>query len=134
MKTENINQTVMLSCTPEEAYEAWMDSKKHGEMIDGSANIDNKVGGRFNIWDGAVVGETLELHSNEHKIVQSWRYDYDDWPKDKPSRIVVQFIKHSDGCKVVFSQSGIPGKYVDDIAKGWKEYYWEPMKDYFSGQ
>lgn len=131
MKAKSIKQSVLLNCTPDTGYEAWMDSKKHGEMIGGSAKIEDKVGGKFNIWDGSIIGETLEMDRKNLKIVQSWRYDYDDWPEELASKITVQFIKHGKGCKLVFTHTGVPDKYVDEIAKGWEDYYWKPMQEYF---
>ncbi len=108
-----------------------MDSEKHGEMIGGSAKIENKIGGKFNIWDGAVTGETLELDPKKYKIVQSWRYEYDDWPKDVPSKITLEFVSYNSGCKLRFLQSDVPEKYAEEVAQGWKDYYWKPMQEYF---
>ena len=125
-------QWTILNCTPEAAYKAWMDSKTHGAMIGGNAKIAAKVGGKFSIWDGAVTGDTLELDPKKHKIVQSWRYDYDDWPETEPSKITIEFVPYrKDQCKLRFWQSGIPEKYADEIAKGWQDYYWKPMREYF---
>ncbi len=121
----------VLNCTPQEGYEAWMDSKTHGKMIDGDAKIENKVGGKYSVWDGAVTGQTLELDHRRHKIVQNWRYEYDDWPKDAPSKITLEFVSYKNGCKLCFWQSNIPANHADEIAKGWKDYYWSPMQKYF---
>jgi hypothetical protein len=27
--------------------------------------------------------------------------------------------------------SGVPAELADDVAEGWKEFYWEPLKKYF---
>lgn len=132
MDTKNIKQLVTLPCSPEKAYEAWMDSKKHGEMIDGKAKIDAKEDGEFSIWDGSITGKTLKLDSKKHRIVQLWRYEYDDWPKDYFSKVGIEFVPYKNGqCKVRFWHTGIPSKYADEISQGWKEYYWEPMEKYF---
>lgn len=131
MTTKSIKQWTILACSPDEAYEAWMDSKKHGEMIKGAAKIDPKVGGKFDIWDGAVTGKTLELDPKKRRIVQEWRYEYDDWLESEPSKIIVEFISYKKGCKLRFWQSKIPEKYASDIAQGWKDYYWKPMQEYF---
>ena len=132
MATKNIKQWTILNCSPDEAYKAWMDSKRHGEMIGGSAKIDPKIGGSFNIWDGAVKGKTLELDPRKHRIVQEWHYDYDDWSKDVPSKIIVEFVPYKIGCKLGFWQTKVPSKYASDIAQGWRDYYWKPMQKYFT--
>ena len=133
MKTKNIKQWTILPCTPDKAYNAWLDSKKHGEMIEGNAKIDPKTGGLFNIWDSSVTGKTLELDPKKLMIVQEWRYEYDNWPKDHFSKVTVEFLHHgTNETKLNFSQIDIPAEYSKDIEKGWKEYYWEPMKKYFT--
>lgn len=132
MNTKNIKQSVILPCSPKEAYESWMDSEKHGEMIQGNAKIEAKVGGTFSIWDGSITGKTLELDPKNFRIVQSWRYDYEDWPKDHFSKITIKFTSYKSGlCKILFSHNGIPEMYAEEITQGWEEYYWKPMKDYF---
>ena len=55
METKTIRQSVILPASPKEVFEAWMDSEKHGEMVEGSAKIDPRVGGKFSIWDGAIT-------------------------------------------------------------------------------
>lgn len=132
MNTKNIKQWTILPCSPETAYNAWLDSKTHGEMIDANTKIDSSAGGAFSIWDGSIVGKTLELHPDKHRIVQEWRYEYPDWPKDHFSKVTIEFVSYKDGiCKLRFWQSGIPEKHASEIEQGWKEHYWEPMKEYF---
>lgn len=131
MTVQTIKQSVIFPCTPQELYEAWMDSTKHGAMVEGNAKIDAKVGGVFSIWDGAIVGTNLELDPTRHRIVQSWRYEYEDWPKNKPSTLTIELKKHKDGCELHLTQTDIPQKYAKEIEQGWKDFYWEPMKKYF---
>ncbi len=130
---KSIKQWTILDCVPDVAYDAWMDSKKHGEMINAHAEIDPNVGGKFEIWDGEVLGKTLELDPKKNRIVQEWRYDYPDWPEDESSKIIVEFVAYQEGkCKLRFWQSKLPDKYALEIENGWKDYYWKPMKEYFS--
>ena len=109
-----------------------MDSKTHGEMIGGSAKIDARVGGKFEIWDGSIKGKTLELNPKKRRIVQEWRYNYNDWSENEPSTVTIQFVPHKNNrTKINFSQENIPDKYAQDISEGWSDYYWKPMQDYF---
>jgi activator of HSP90 ATPase len=131
MQTKNIKQMTVLDCSPHEAYNAWLDSKTHGEMINAKAKIDPKIGGAFDIWDGYLIGKTTELHPTTFKIIQDWRDDSTDWPKDYYSKITLQFVPSKNQTKLRFWQSGIPEQHAQSIADGWKEYYWEPMQKYF---
>lgn len=136
MISKNIKQWSILDCTPAEAYEAWLDSKKHSRMLGGEsdeAKIDPKVGGKFSVWGNTVTGETLELSPEKYRIVQTWRYEYEDWPEDMPSKIIIEFVPYKEGkCKLHFWQGGVPATHVDEITEGWKDYYWKPMQKYFS--
>lgn len=135
MLTKNIKDWVILDCSPPEAYEAWLDSAAHGKMIDGNATISTRVGGTFSIWYGAITGKTLKLSPDKYTIVQSWRYDYEDWPEDKPSTLTIELVPYEENkCKLLLSQSGIPANHVDEIAQGWRDYYWEPMKNFFKNR
>lgn len=128
-----IEQTAILDCTPVVAFNAWLDSKQHGEMIDGSAEIDRGLDGKFSIWDGAITGETLEIDEKNHKVVQSWRYNDDTWPEDKASTLTIEFaIEGTDKTKIIFKQINVPEDMLENTSKGWKQYYWKPMQKYFA--
>ena len=77
MKT--IKQKIIFKATPEDVYEALMDSKKHSKFTGSKAVISRRVGGKFTCYDGSLSGETIELVANK-RIVQRWRSD--DWPED----------------------------------------------------
>ena len=34
-----------------------------------------------------------------------------------------------DGALLTFTQSGVPEEQYEDISQGWRDYYWEPMKE-----
>lgn len=135
MQTKNIQQIIILPCTPQAAYKAWMDSKIHGEIIGAHAKIDPKVGGNFSLWDDEMAGKTIELDEKKLKIVQDWRDNGSDWPKDYYSKITLEFTptEHNQ-TKLIFTQTGVPEEHVKDIEEGWENFYWKPMKKYFSSQ
>jgi uncharacterized protein YndB with AHSA1/START domain len=64
--------TASIPATPEEIYEAWLDSLAHPEMTGGEANMSDEIGAEVSAWDGYVSGRNLELIPSE-RIVQSWR-------------------------------------------------------------
>jgi activator of HSP90 ATPase len=84
MNTKTIRQSVTFRAMPHEVYEVIMNSKKHSELTGSQARIDNKVGGKFSIYDGDIEGVNLELVPDQ-KIVQSWRYS--DWPEGHYSTV-----------------------------------------------
>jgi activator of HSP90 ATPase len=126
MKTKTISQTVTFKASPHEVYEMLMDSKKHSELTMSKAQISKKVGDKFSIYEGDIEGVNLELVQGR-KIVQSWRYS--DWPEGHYSQAIFLFEEIKGGTQLTFTQTGVPEEHFDEIARGWHDYYWEPMKE-----
>lgn len=132
MHKVQISQQIDLNCPALKAFDAWLDSKTHGEMIDGVADIDPTIGGKFSIWEEGVIGKTTLVDRQNLKIEQDWRYNYEDWPENEPSHISLRFESKLDGQTTLhFEQCCVPRQYLEDIEKGWQEYYWKPMRRYF---
>jgi activator of HSP90 ATPase len=125
MKTRTIKQSVDFKASPHEVYEALMDPEKHSELTDSVADINREVGGKFRIYDGDIEGENLELVP-DRKIVQSWRFS--DWPGGHYSEATFSLEEVPGGTRLTFTQTGVPEQFYDDIDQGWRDYYWEPMK------
>jgi activator of HSP90 ATPase len=126
MNTKTIRQSVTFRATPHDVYEIIMDPKKHSKLIGSRASIDNKVGGKFSVYDGDIEGVNLELVPDQ-KIVQSWRYS--DWPAGHYSTATFALKKVSRGTQLTFTQTGVPEERYEDVAQGWHDYYWTPMKE-----
>lgn len=129
MKTETIRQKVLVSATPSEVYEAFIDPKKHSEFTGSKATGNPKVGGRFTAWDGYITGKNLELNPSE-RILQEWQTT--EWPeKQLPSKLELTFKKAKNGTEVIMVQTDVPADQAAELAQGWIEFYWEPLKGYF---
>jgi len=129
LKVTTIKQKVSIPATPEEVYEAFMDAKKHSAFTGSKATCNPKVGGKFTTWDGYISGKNLELERGK-RIVQEWITT--DWPSGAPpSRLELTFKKVKDGTEIMLVQSNAPQEQADDLAEGWNEFYWKPLKEYF---
>ena len=126
MKTKTINQTVTFKASAHEVYETLMDSKKHAELVGDEAKISKKVGAKFRIYGGEIEGVNLELVPDK-KIVQSWRYS--DWPKGHYSKATFLLEESKGSTKLTFTQAEVPEALYEDVSQGWKDYYWQPMKE-----
>jgi activator of HSP90 ATPase len=126
METKTIKRSVPIKASPHDVYEALMDAKKHAEFTGGKAIISRKVGGKFSAFDGYAEGVNLELVPDK-KIVQSWRAE--DWPEGHYSKVTFAFKATTSGTQLTFTQTGLPEESADDVAQGWKDYYWAPMKE-----
>ena len=131
MRTKTVRQSVTFKASPHDVYEALMDSKKHSEFTGSKVSISRKVGGKLNVYDGDIEGVNLVLEPNQ-KIVQSWRYG--DWPKGHYSKATFSLKEVPGGTRLTFTQTGVPEQFYDDIAQGWRDYYWGPMREMLEGK
>jgi activator of HSP90 ATPase len=123
MKT--IKQAVTFKASAHDVYEALMDAEKHARFTGDRASISRKVGGAFTAYGDYIEGKNIELVPDQ-KIVQSWRAS--DWPEGHYSRVTYS-LKEKDGVtSLTFTQTDIPDEAADDVAQGWRDYYWKPMK------
>jgi uncharacterized protein YndB with AHSA1/START domain len=128
--TGELHVQAVIPGNPREVYEAWMDSRSHGEFTGGPAEIDPVVGGMFTIYDGYITGKTLELKPHS-RIVQAWRTT--EFPEGTPdSRLEVSFESVPEGCRVTIDHFNLPEDQVEGYKTGWMEYYFDPMTRYFS--
>ena len=112
-------------------YDAWLDSVAHAEMTAGDSAIQSKEDGAEHKAHGDYIwGKNIELVENS-KIVQSWRTP--EFAEDAEDSIVeVLLEENNEMTKVTLIHSHLP----DDgghFEQGWIEYYFDPMKAYFSG-
>ncbi len=129
-KVKTIKQKVVIPASPQEVYDAYVDPKKHSKFTGTKATGKAVVGGKFTAWDGYIFGKYLELDDGK-RAVQEWTST--DFPEGAgPSRLELCFSKVSEGTELVMVHSNVPEEIADDAAEGWVEWYWDPLKKYFS--
>ncbi len=62
----------LIDASPQQIYDAWLNSDAHSAMTGGEAFVSNTEGDTFDAWDGYIEGRNVELVSAQ-KIVQHWR-------------------------------------------------------------
>jgi len=117
------------STTPEALYAAWLDSDAHSEMTGAEAVITAELGADFSAWDGYISGKNIELEPGK-RILQSWRTT-EFAPKDPDSMLEILLEPVPEGAKLTLIHSGIP-EGQPDYAEGWEDFYFKPMRAYFS--
>ncbi len=128
-KTITIIQKASISATPAEIYETYTDAEKHAELTGSPATSIPKVGGGFTAWDGYIKGKYIGLEPGK-KIVQEWASS--DFPEGAaPSRLEIVLKEVKSGTELTMTHSGVPEEVAEDIAQGWKDYYWERLKKFF---
>lgn len=126
MDMKTYTHTLKIKAMPEQVYDVLMDSDAHTELTGAKAVMSPDVGGAFTAYDGYITGKNLELVKSR-RIVQEWRGDETDWPKEQMSKVTYQLKTVEGGTQLDFSQEGIPDSQFAAIAKGWDDFYWQPL-------
>jgi len=128
--TESLHLETKIPATAKQVYEAWMESRKHADFTGDTADIQPEVGGSFTIGSGYITGQNLELEPYHH-IVQAWRTT--EFPDSAPDSWLEVILEDSpNGCSLTLNQERLPEDQVESYRTGWQEYYFEPLKEYFS--
>lgn len=121
----------VIPAAPGAVYRAWLSSAKHSAMTGAGAKVSAGAGGSFTAWDGYISGKNIELKKDGY-IKQSWRTaEFDAAAADSILEITLKKIKA--GTELTIVHSKVPAGHGSSLKKGWLDYYFKPMKKYFSG-
>ena len=123
--------TAIIPASPQEIYDAWLDSLAHSEMTGSEAILSDEIGAEVSAWDGYITGRNIELLPGE-RIVQSWRTtEFADEHEDSIITLTLEDVDwvgpRSLSCTAMCRRSRRATKQG-----GWQQYYFEPMKAYFA--
>jgi uncharacterized protein YndB with AHSA1/START domain len=119
----------VLPATPQQIYEAWLDTDDHSEMTGAPATCDPKVGGAFTAWAGYIEGTNVVLEPFS-RIVQRWRTL--EFLDDAPDSLLEITLAPSNGGTIVtINHRGIPEGQGGAYKVGWADHYFDPMAAHF---
>lgn len=125
---ENITVSDIIPARAERVFTAWLDPGEHGKMTGSSATDEG--GGRFTAWDGYISGRTVSSVPHS-KIVQAWRTT--EFASADPDSILTVLLEPAKGgTRVTLVQENIPEGQGGSYEQGWTDYYFTPMKAYFT--
>jgi activator of HSP90 ATPase len=123
--------SAIIPASAEKIYEAWLSSEGHSLMTGSQAEVQAGIGGAFKAWDGYIWGKTLELDPHR-RIVQAWRTS--EFPEDSPdSHVEILLEEIAEGTKITLVHTNIPVGQAESYKEGWDDFYFTPMRAYFSG-
>jgi activator of HSP90 ATPase len=139
---ESIHQEVVFKATRKRVYDALIDEKQFGQVVQLSdamkthmtpgappAQISHEVGGAFAIFGGIIVGRHIELVPGE-RIVQAWRPVY--WKPGVYSMVKFELSDSGAGSKVVLDHKAFPEGDAKSLLDGWNKNYWEPLAKFLT--
>src|SRR6478736_9052279 len=104
-KSITIHQEIEFNATPQQLYDALLDSNQFSEFSGRVAEINREVGGAFSLFKGHIVGRNLELVPNQ-RIVQAWRVV--TWPEGAYSIARFDLKPQRSGTRIIFDHIGFP--------------------------
>jgi uncharacterized protein YndB with AHSA1/START domain len=126
---DRIHLSIELPVRPEAIYAAWLDAEKHSAFTGAQATGEGVVGGQFTAWDGYIAGTMVELEPGR-RIVQRWRTT--EFPEGSPDSLLeITFEPIRGGTRVMLSHSELPEGSGPVYEKGWLDFYFTPMREYF---
>jgi len=130
IKTKTIKQKKFIPAPPQEIYDALLNEEKHSAFTGAPATCDRRVGGKFSAWDGYISGTNMVLEHG-HRIVQEWKTT--EWPNGYgPSILEFTLKQKGEGTEIRIVQTNVPASQASMYKQGWDEFYWMPLKNYFS--
>ena len=126
---EKFSVKAYIPAEPAAVYEAWLSSDMHSGMTGAKATVSAEEGGSFTAWDGYISGKNIEL-KKDVSIVQSWRTT-EFAAGDPDSRLEITLKKIKNTTEITLDHSGIPNRQSKAYIKGWRDFYFKPMKEYF---
>lgn len=132
VNTTTVTDNEEFRTTAAELYQTFTDPQRLAAFTRAPPKVFEgaKKGGKFELFDGNVSGEYLEL-VEPTKIVQSWRLN--QWPAGHFSRLQIEFDQN-DVDKVTVMRvewTGVPIGQEEVTKRNWLEYYVRSIKRTF---
>ena len=123
----SLHQELELNATPRRIYDLLLDAKGFSAFSGDAAEVGPKAGQAFSLFGGRITGRNVELVPPE-RIVQAWRSG--SWGPGVYSMARFGLTPRSGKTLLVLDHTGFPAGDGDNLATGWREHYWEPLRKF----
>ncbi|XP_059163684.1 activator of 90 kDa heat shock protein ATPase homolog 1-like [Physella acuta] len=126
--TKTLTMSESFNCQASDLYRA-LTYKPMVEAYMGSGITFEPIKGeKFSLAGGNITGEFVDLVPDQ-KIVKRWRVK--SWPSEHYSEVTIELIDKEGTTTLNLKQTGIPETEIDKTREGWKENYWNRMRQIF---
>jgi activator of HSP90 ATPase len=115
-----------IKASPEEIYNALVKPFAIELWTGGKAEMEEKPGTIFTIFDGDITGMNVEFVVNQ-KIVQEWFFG----ETEKESIVTLNLHPSGTSTNIELLHTNIPDEAFDEIKYGWDHYYFGGLRDFF---
>ncbi len=126
-----IEQSEEIPAPPHDVYDALIDGETHARFTGSPAMSDPRVGGKMTAHGEYISGKYLEL-DRPRRIVQTWRTS--EWPDGyDDSQLDISLSPSAKGTLLRMVHTKVPASLAPNYDSGWKEHYWQPLREHFEG-
>ncbi|HEX2919972.1 MAG TPA: SRPBCC domain-containing protein [Bacteroidales bacterium] len=125
MKT--FSKTFRINTEPSDVYSA-LTNPFTIELWSGyPAIMSTEPGSDFSLWEGDITGKNIEFVQDK-KIVQEWYFG----EQEEKSIVTITILPENGNSLVKVEQTNIPDDDFNDIADGWREFYFGAILNFFN--
>jgi activator of HSP90 ATPase len=89
--------------------------------------MSTEPGSEFSLWEGDITGRNIEFIQDK-KVVQEWYFG----ERSERSIVTITIQKDREDSVVTVEHTNIPDEDFDDIAEGWREFYFGAINTFFN--
>ncbi|KAM9070204.1 activator of 90 kDa heat shock protein ATPase homolog 2-like isoform 1-T1 [Sarcophilus harrisii] len=123
--TVTIHMREIFDTAVEELYSIFTTKDLVQKFSKSSAVIEAEKGGKFQMFDGTVTGEYLELLSNK-RIVMKWRCK--SWPEEHYATVALSFVPVAEQTELQLNCKGVPVCKEESTRQCWEKQHFEEIK------
>jgi activator of HSP90 ATPase len=116
----------ILHTEPKNVYHALTDKHMIEIWTGEDAEMEEKPGTEFSMWEGSICGMNLEFEKDK-KIVQEWYFG----DEGEPSIVTIKLHPDKKGTSMEVVQTNIPDEYYENISEGWTDDYVASLNQLF---
>lgn len=120
-----LNKTCYIAAPAAEVFEALTNPIIIENWSGQAAEFQNKLGGKFELWDGSVHGINVEI-VEPTRLVQDWKEV--QWKEY--SRVTFTITPGPDETTLEVVHENIPNTSFPTIDRGWDEFYLGKLQRY----
>lgn len=126
--TSNIQLKETFNTTPDELYTTFISQHFVQIFTRSPAQVDARRGGHFQLLDGSVTGEFIQLVPDKG-IEMKWRFR--SWPKDHFATVILLLEDRGGETLLSVDIQGVPSGSEDSTREGWNRFYLQAIKQTF---
>ncbi|XP_043839381.1 activator of 90 kDa heat shock protein ATPase homolog 2-like isoform X2 [Dromiciops gliroides] len=123
--TVTIHMREIFDTSVEQLYRIFTTKDLVQKFSKSSAVIEAEKGGKFQMFDGNVTGEYLELLSNK-RILMKWRCK--SWPEEHYATVALNFVSVVGQTELQLNCKGVPVCKEESMRKCWEKQHFEEIK------